>query len=1053
MGVVIHAPNPFDPTDRRVHPLRRSMTVRRVVGKLPALRGHTSVRRIDGRRVREFDRPTVCFFNGKPLMRKEWKRTVVGEADVVFLFTPPAGGGGSAILGIVLAIAIAVAAPYLAGLAAPILGSALGVGTAAFAAGTIGGSLLTAGIGIALSAAAAGLMSLFAQPPPSAQNYSSGYAGASGPAAQTSPTYSSSGFGQNTARLGQPIPVLHGRHMVVPDYAMPQIVRYEDNKQYIHAFLIITQGRCNIEAVRIGDTPISSYSSIVYEKVEPGAVPNPAICDVRLLPCRDIADVELPDSTASPASPWKGPFAANPAGTIIDWLEVDNICPRGLYRYNTSAGFDVRSVTVEVQVQELDAAGEPVGDWLDLDPITISAADSAPQRITTGFWTPSPGRWQVRERRTDAKDAAANAGHQVNWTGLRGRLTTDRKVAGVTGMVIKMEVNGDLNGATSRQVNVIAERLLPTYNFETGQMGTEEVPTRSLCDAFVDIVRNAGYGGRKPDNKIDLAGIYANQADFATKGWEFNFVWDQSTTEWEALGRVARACLAERIVQGQKLRLVRDLPTVGAVMMFTPRNIRPETFEIEYKLINDDTSDGITGTYMDTRSWRPITITEAFDDSPQQNLSTMALHGITVRSQAREVIWNLLRRNRYQRRIVGWGTESEGLMVLYGDGVAVSHDMPKWGQSAEVLNWDAASRTMTLSEEMTFVPGSTHYAAIRNFKGVLTGPFTATKASDDGTRVVIGPGTLPPIYTGGRKERTHIQFGPAAAYAKRLKVIGITPRSDLSAQVLTIDDDPRMHEPIPEEAETPPPIGAPLDPLDIHVTTNTSILNLRSKANASGWTGNPAQAVVITIDPGVHVVWVARGTWPAGFQPTLINKGIISGADGAPGAGGLGGEGMPGGLAAFSGGPGGAGGTALDAGSGPLKVDNGDGTIRGGRGGGGGGGGGGASYYETSEMSGDTPIMVGHPMDGGAGGAGNGGAGAAGMTDGTATGGTGGTGGALGAYAGAGGAGSPGADGTGGTTNYSGANGGAGGAGGAAVTGNANITWVGSTGTRIGAIL
>jgi hypothetical protein len=1044
MGVVIHAPNPFDPADRRVHAIGGPMTVRRIVGKHPALRRHTSVRRIGGRRVREFDRLTVCYFNGKPLLRKQWKRTVVAAHDVVLFFAPPQGGNaGSTILGIVLAVAVAVAAPYLAGLVAPVLG-------AGFAAGTIGGSLLTAGIGIALSAAAAGIMSLFAAPPPSAQNYSSGYAGASGVAAQTSPTYSSSGFGQNTARLGQPIPVLHGRHMVVPDYAMPPIIRYEGNKQYISAFLTVSQGNCSIEQVRIGETPISSYSSIVYEKVEPGAVPNPAICDVRLLPCRDIADVELPDSAEG--STWKGPFAANPPGTVIDFLEVDNICPRGLYRFNTSGGFDTRSVTVEVQVQQLDVAGEPVGAWLDLDPITISAADSAPQRVTTGFWTPSPGRWQVRERRTDAKDTAANAGHQVNWAGLRGRLTTDRKVAGVTGMVIKMEVNGDLNGTTSRQVNVIAQRLLPTYDFETGQMGTAEVETRGLCDAFVDIARNADYGGRKPDSKIDLAGIYANQADFAAKGWEFNFVWDQSVTEWEALGRVSRACLAERIVQGQKLRLVRDLPTVGAVMMFTPRNIRPETFEIKYKLIDDTTSDGLTGTFMDTRSWRPITITEAFDDSPQMNLTTMALHGITVRSQAREVLWNLLRANRYRRRVVGWGTEAEGLMVLYGDGVAVSHDMPQWGQSAEVIEWNAASRTMTLSEEMTFTPGGTHYIAIRNTKGMLTGPFTATKASDDGSRVVVGPGTLPSIYTGGRKERTLIQFGLGTSYAKRLKVIGITPRSDLTAQVLAIDDDPRMHEPIPPEADVPPPIGAPIDPLDIHVTANTSVLNLRSKANASGWTGNPAQAVTITIDPGVHVVWVARGTWPAGYQPTLINKGIISGMDGAAGEGGAGGSGTPGGLAAFSGNPGGAGGTGLDASSGPLKVDNSLGTIRGGRGGGGGGGGGGGSYYETIETYGDMPVTVGHAIDGGAGGAGNGGAGAAGMADGTATGGTGGVGGALGAYAGAGGTGGTGTDGSGGLTNYSGANGGAGGPGGAAVTGNANITWVGSTGTRTGTI-
>lgn len=300
-----------------------------------------------------------------------------------------------------------------------------------------------------------------------------------------------------------------------------------------------------------------------------------------------------------------------------------------------------------------------------------------------------------------------------------------------------------------------------------------------------------------------------------------------------------------------------------------------------------------------------------------------------------------------------------------------------------------------------------------------------------------------------------IGLGIAKTPQVELDVAGrVAIHADLQSLLyLAIADDPRMYDPIPAEEETPPPIGAPIDPLDIHVTANTSILNLRSKANASGWTGNPAQAVTITIDPGVHVVWAARGTWPAGFQPTLINQGTISGADGAPGVGGEGGQGITFGLAAFSGGTGGTGGTALDASSGPLKVDNSAGTIRGGRGGGGGGGGGGGAYHETLETSGDAPIIVGHPMDGGAGGAGNGGVGAAGMTDGIATGGTGGTGGALGAYASAGSNGGAGSPGSGGTTNYDGAVGGAGGPGGAAVTGNANITWVGGTGTRVGAIL
>ena len=173
MAKIVHFDNPFDPLQRRTHAVRKPTTVRRLL-RQKALRRHTSVRRIPqsgNRRVREFIRPTVCLLNGKPLLRAAWSRTIVGPADVVtFATSLMGGGGGKNPLGIVLAIAVAVAAPYLA----PMIGGALvaaGIGTAAtFAAGSLGLGLLTAATGLVLSAAAGGLMSLFAgpAPPPSA---------------------------------------------------------------------------------------------------------------------------------------------------------------------------------------------------------------------------------------------------------------------------------------------------------------------------------------------------------------------------------------------------------------------------------------------------------------------------------------------------------------------------------------------------------------------------------------------------------------------------------------------------------------------------------------------------------------------------------------------------------------------------------------------------------------------------------------------------------------------------------------------------------------------
>jgi hypothetical protein len=223
------------------------------------------------------------------------------------------------------------------------------------------------------------------------------------------------------------------------------------------------------------------------------------------------------------------------------------------------------------------------------------------------------------------------------------------------------------------------------------------------------------------------------------------------------------------------------------------------------------------------------------------------------------------------------------------------------------------------------------------------------------------------------------------------------------------------------------------------ISTPTSASNLRTLANAAGYTGGDAQATLAgALDmPGGMV----PGTFPAGVIVTLIipSNSFISGA------GGYGGSGVSLGCVPP---PGGTGGTALDARSTPgytFRVQN-NGTLRGGGGGGtvgtsvyqcpigwcGGGGGGGGQ--------GNPGGAPGGAQGGASYGGGNG---TAGSVAGPGLGGIGGgTGGVN--YGGTGGNG-----GTFGTAGGAGAN--VGGAAGYAVQGNANIVWL-VNGTKIGPV-
>ncbi|MGH3638330.1 MAG: host specificity factor TipJ family phage tail protein, partial [Mycobacterium sp.] len=846
MGVLIHLPSRFDPTKREVYTVDRSMTVRRLVQKHRGLRSHTQVYRPGGiygrRKVREFALPTVCLFNGKPLTRSQWKCTTVGANDIVAFYRPPTGGGFNP-LSIVLAvvtIAIAVAAPYIGG---PL---ALGLG---FAAGSFGAAAVTAGVGLALSVAAYGLMSLFVQPAGKSST-GTGYA-SSTPA--SSPTYNLTAQG-NYARLQQPIPEAFGRNRMYPDFVTTPYATYDDagalvsssTDQYLHHIVGLGIGEYEIDesSLKLGDTPITNYPDITWAKIEPGGLSDPSIADERWITSQDLADIELLDAAES--SPWAGPYAANPAGTTISLIEIDMANPRGLWAYNpVSTGLDGRAVTFEVQAQQIDDLGLPVGDpdtWETFDPTSYLRTSQDPQRVTTSIMPSAAGRYQVRLRRTDAKDTSLQAGHQLDWIGLRGRVVGRRTFSNMTCIAIRMKAGEALNAAQSRTFNLVATRKLEAWDAGAGAMTMTKRATRSPCDAFAYIARSSN-GGRLRDDQIALAELYANHNDFADLGWTFDFVFDSGLTVSDALGRIASAVVAERVTQGGKVHLVRDVPVAAPVAMFSPRNITPGSFSKQYLPVDSTAPDCLIGTYIDQKVWQPVDVTVAFDDSAQERPSRMTLYGIGARDQARAVLWNLARGDRYRRSVTGWSTAMEGLAVTFGDGISFSHDVPNYGQTLEVIDCDDSdpnAPVFTLVDPPDFsTAGATYFAAVRDGRGRKAGPFVATAVAGQSMQLTLAvpdPDQLPEILIGGDKERTWLQLGPGETYAKALKVKQVTPRDSASADIVALDDDPRMYDPLPDEPETP--IGGDTSPITIAITNDDGpLVILRSLANAHDYTG------------------------------------------------------------------------------------------------------------------------------------------------------------------------------------------------------------------------
>jgi hypothetical protein len=75
--------------------------------------------------------PVICQLNGKPILQRDWKRTLARRNDIVIFTVLPRGAGTRSIASLAVLIVAAIAAPYLA----PGIAGAFGIasGTAAFA--------------------------------------------------------------------------------------------------------------------------------------------------------------------------------------------------------------------------------------------------------------------------------------------------------------------------------------------------------------------------------------------------------------------------------------------------------------------------------------------------------------------------------------------------------------------------------------------------------------------------------------------------------------------------------------------------------------------------------------------------------------------------------------------------------------------------------------------------------------------------------------------------------------------------------------------------------
>lgn len=597
-----------------------------------------------------------------------------------------------------------------------------------------------------------------------------------GQLAEPDPVYDLRGQ-RNQNRLGNPIEAPYGKNRLWPSYAAASYNKYIGNQQYQYSLFCLGHGTYTIHAQQIEDTALANFEDVVSEVYEPGdpvtLFPDNVVTSV------EVAGIELLGPNEAGYAGESGPFVANPSGTDTTHLEVDVVLPNGLYFANNKGKLVDQAVTALFQYREIDDAGAPVGagTWTTLASFSKTLRTNTPQRFTLEA-TVAAARYEVRAVRTNNKNTEARAGNTLRWDALRAFLPSTKDYGNVTLIALKARATNNLNDRAANRFNVVATRKLRT---RVASAWTAPVATRSIVWAFADVMQNTEYGGRLTDAFIDIEALEALDTIYTGLGWNFDFVFEQRGTAWEAAKIVGRCGRAVPMLEGSRVTLIRDFVKTVPTSAFNQENIVQGSFSHDVRLATIDEFDGLEVEYVDPDTFKPETVLCLVDGEAGDYPESVKLPGVMNRTQAyREGLY--LRASKLKlRESITFRTGLEGHIPSYLDLIRVVHDTPKWGQGGLVLS--ISGTTVTLNEPVTF-GGGTHKIAFRTKNGGFLGPYTVTAGS--AANIVEMAAPLPDLddfFFDTIHERPLFLFGAENLNGILCVVSGLTPGTDDTVEV------------------------------------------------------------------------------------------------------------------------------------------------------------------------------------------------------------------------------------------------------------------------------
>ena len=434
--------------------------------------------------------------------------------------------------------------------------------------------------------------------------------------------------------------------------------------------------------------------------------------------------------TAQDSLPGKpiGPYFACPENETTNEISVDLKYAEGLGYMEDDGAISSRQVRVRI---EWRAEGET--EWQGME-WNRSGATKDQLGNTIPIKLGRHIRPQVRLYRITGKSNDSRTWDTVELVRLKSVLQTPTQYHDGTTLAFRIRGTNALSRTAENKLMCIPTRMLHVPDGQGGWTGSDYTNKTGMqpTDDIVPVARYVTHAVGHSDDQFPESAWLPLHEKLAARQDHFAAQFDNPDTFWEAMKRILAPGFSVPTMEYGELVPVRDEPRTSWDHIYTPDNMTGEGLDMQVRFEDMDSKDGVEVEYFSFETWKPETVLCLLPGDLGLNPKKVKAFGITSYQKA----WVFGMRERRMMKYVdteySWGTEMDGFNSSYLSYVALSDDVPGYGQTGKLLDIVPVpgGYVLQLDDELEWQDGEPHYLALRKPDGRLSGPYLATKASN-----------------------------------------------------------------------------------------------------------------------------------------------------------------------------------------------------------------------------------------------------------------------------------------------------------------------------------